>query len=474
MIPMSPLGRIALDRASAQSLHQQLYERLRNAVADGRLGPGARLPSTRGLAVQLGVARGTVDAVYARLAGEGYLTTQRHRGTVVTPGLLSTSRARPNPFQATSQAISRRHALEAFAPLQLGLPALDLFPRKAWARVLARQARHLSPDEMVYPDPMGLQALREAVAGYLAVSRGIACAAGEVVITHGYQDALNLTLELVAAAGDKVWIEDPGYGFAQRTLAARRMTLVPVPVDEGGLRVDVGRAKAADARLAVVTPAHQFPMGVTLTPERRRELLTWAQDAGAWLLEDDYDGEFHYSLHKPPALKAMDRAERVFYVGSFSKVMLPSLRLGYLVLPRPLAEEARTAQALRHRGVGLFEQQAVAEFMTQGHFARHLRRMRVRYKARRQALAAALESRFADRIAVEVPAGGMHVLARFPGEADDVDLAARAQALGLRPAPLSGQSLMYDAGRGLLLSFTNVAESKAAEVADRLFEALAL
>lgn len=464
-----PFDALAIDRASDSSLHRQLYDRIQGAIGDGRLAPGARLPSTRNLASQLGVARGTVDAVYARLAGEGCLVSRRHSGTIVAPGLTPA----PGRTPRITSAAGIPPPSSAWSPLQLGLPALDLFPRKPWTRIHARQARQLSAPAMLYPDPMGLPALREAVATYLAVSRGITCTIDQIVVTHGFQDALNLTAELVLKPGDAVWTEDPGYGFAQRTLAARGMAIAAVPVDEEGLCVGWGRTRAPDARLAVVTPTHQFPTGVALSPRRRRELLDWAAASGRWILEDDYDCEFHYSGRKPAALKALDLQDRVFYAGSFSKTLLPSLRLGYLVLPPQLAAAARTAQQLRHRGVAMFEQMAVAEFMRQGHFARHLRRMMLAYKARRAALVAALERRFGDRIEIVLRAGGLHVLARFPhSDVSDVELARRAQEVGLKPSPLSSQCLSHDLGQGLLLSFTNVAEDRADDVAAALFQAL--
>lgn len=460
-----------IDRVSERSLHQQLYQRIRSAVCDGRLAPGARLPSTRSLAVQLSVARSTVDAVYGRLAEEGYLTPQRGRGTVVTPGLYLQRSPLSGALAATAGSVVERGREfdEPWLPLQLGLPALDLFPRKPWARILARQVRQLSASGMIAPDPMGLPALREAIASYLAISRGIVCTAGQIVVTHGYQDGLNLTADLLLAAGDTVWIEDPGYGYARRTLQARKMSLAAVPVDDEGLCVEWGRKQAFEARLAVVTPAHQFPLGPTLSLARRRELLNWAAQSNSWILEDDYDCEFHYSGHKPAALKALDRGNRVIYAGSFSKSLLPSLRLGYLVLPRDIAESAKRGQALRHRGVGIVEQLAVAEFMEQGHFARHLRRMRGHYKARRNALVSALERQFGDDIDLVLHPGGLHILARFPKAPDDVDLVDRALEVGLKPSPLSRHSLKSDIGSGLLLSFTNVTERRAGDVAATLF-----
>lgn len=459
------LDAFAVDRASERPLHDQLYERIHGAIHDGRLAPGARMPSTRSLSTQLGVARGTIDGVYARLAGEGCLTARRPGGTIVCPSF------RPPPDKPA--APKPQPSSEPWLPLQLGLPALDLFPRKTWTRILARQARQLPIDEMVAPDAMGLPALREAIAAYLAVSRGIVCGLHQIVVTHGYQDALNLTVDLVLAMGDTVWIEDPGYGFVQRTLRARSMTIAAAPVDEEGLDIEWARAKAPKAKLAIVTPAHQFPLGVTLSPARRRALLAWAAEADRWILEDDYDCEFHYSGHKPAALKTMDVDQRVFYAGSFSKSLLPSLRLGYLVLPPQLVDAARTAQQLRHRGVAMFEQLAVAEFMRQGHFARHLRRMAVRYKARRNALVGGLERRFGDRIVLTHRPGGLHVLGRFAGLGDDFELARRAVQVDLKPTPLSGQYLAPGADQGLLMSFTNVPEDRADQIVASLARAIA-
>ena len=456
------IDQIGIDRGAGPSLHQQLYDRIRSGVREGRLAPGARLPSIRALSVHLGVARGTVDAVYARLAGEGYLQTARARGTIVSP------EGCPDGPDLSGAPAKDGSPVESWRPLQLGLPALDLFPRKAWIGVLARQARRLGAETMVYPDPQGVRELREEIAAYVAVSRGIACTADQIIVTHGYQDALNLIVDLVLSPGDEVWIEDPGYGFSRRALQARDLTLRPVPVDEEGLCVDWARVHAPRARLSVVTPAHQFPMGVTLSAARRRALLAWAAGSEAWIVEDDYDCEFHYSGHKPAALKALDAEGRVFYVGSFSKVLLPSLRLGYAILPPQLVSAGRDRQALRHRGVAALQQLAVAEFMRQGHFARHLRRMRLQYKARRNALAAALEADFGTGVDLDLRAGGLHILARFPGAADDVELARRAGEAGLKPTPLSGQTLEHHAGEGLLLCFTKVAEEQAPRVSATL------
>lgn len=366
-------------------------------------------------------------------------------------------------------------------PFNAGLPALDLFPRTLWARALdarsgralwarlaARAARRLAGPGLAYPDPAGLPALRAAVAAYLAVSRGVACRPAQVVVTGGYQAALDLVARLLLRPGDPVWFEDPGYALARRALEAAGARLVPVPVDEEGMGVAEARARRPDARLAVVTPAHQSPLGVALSPPGRRALSAWAAQADAWILEDDYDSEFHYAGRKPPALKGLDGGDRVLFAGSFSKTLFPGLRLGYLVLPARLAEAATAACDLLHRGQPAFEQSVVAAFMAEGHFARHLRRMRACYAARRLALADALTDRFAGRVQLALRPGGLHLLARFPGRGCDTDLVRRAREQGFAPTALSAQSVEHDAGQGLLLGFTNIPEARADAAAARL------
>jgi GntR family transcriptional regulator/MocR family aminotransferase len=264
--------------------------------------------------------------------------------------------------------------------------------------------------------------------------------------------------------------EDPGYGFARHALLGLGMRLLPVPVDEEGM--NLARARRSKARLAVVTPAHQAPLGVTLSLARRQALLAWAHDARGFVLEDDYDSEFHYSGFKPAALKSLDGEDRVFHAGSFSKTLFPALRLGWLVVPAQFAEDAARHCRDRGRGHASLEQAALASFLADGHFARHLRRMRQAYKSRRQALADALRETFGGDIDFTLPAGGLYILARFPGHDADRMLAARCGRHGLAVSPLSAQSIKYGAGEGLLLSFTNIAEKDAGAMAARLKQAL--
>jgi GntR family transcriptional regulator/MocR family aminotransferase len=457
---------IVLDPADTAPLYLQIASRLRAAVAAGTLSAGARLPSARTLAAQLGITRGTVDAAYALLAGEGSIEARGSAGTIVSPHMAAWSAP---PAQRSMKLGNRRPAIHAEPlPFRMGLPALDAFPRKLWSATVARAARATGPAELVQPDPAGFRGLREAIAAYLGLSRGIQCVPDQILVTGGFQGALALVRSVLLRPGDAVWVEDPGYIVARQALELAGASLVPVPIDRDGMRVHAGIIAAPRARLAIVTPTHQSPLGVALSLPRRLALLAWATEAGAWVLEDDYDSEFRYTGHPLPALKSLDRGERVVFAGSFSKVLFPGLRLGYLVVPELLTDAFLRASRLLSFGQASLEQRAVAAFMEQGHFARHLRRMRGLYADRRQALAASLRSTFGERLELELEAGGMHLLARFPTEPDDGAIVRRAVAVGLAPTALSGLTMAHDCGRGLLLGFTNVPETEAVSVVSRL------
>jgi GntR family transcriptional regulator/MocR family aminotransferase len=288
------------------------------------------------------------------------------------------------------------------------------------------------------------------------------------VITPGYQGALDAISRVLLRRDDRVWFEDPCYHLARAALERAGITLVPIRVDSDGLRVNDGVAHARDARLAIVTPSHQAPLGVALSLPRRLALLAWASEVGAYVVEDDYDGEFRYTGRPLPALKSLDRADRVLYAGSFSKVLFPGLRLGYLVLPEELVETFSGAILSRSAGASTFEQRVVATFMREGYFARHLKRMRSLYAARRQALADALSVVFGDRLAVDLEPGGMHLVARLSGDVRDTDLARKAQAAGFAVDVLSSRAIKYQREGGLLLGFTNIPEAEAITMCRRL------
>ncbi|HUN46172.1 MAG TPA: PLP-dependent aminotransferase family protein [Stellaceae bacterium] len=468
-----PAPAISLDRR--HPAYREIYERFRQAILSGSLGRGARLPSARTLAAQLGLARGTVDAAYGLLANEGYVVTRGAAGTVVDPALdrraLSALGAPPAAVPAApATTIAAAGGLPL--PFQMGMPALDAFPRKAWSRLVARHGR--AAPEAALPEPAGLPRLRREIATYLGVARGVVTAPENILVTGGFQGALGLVALALLRPGERVWMEEPGYFMTRRGLLAAGARPVDVPVDADGLRVREGIRRAPRARLAVVTPSHQSPLGVTLSLARRLELLSWARRSRGWILEDDYDGEFRYLGPPLPALRSLDREGRVLYAGTFSKVLLPSLRLGYLVVPDgELARFREVAGHLAPAPASLL-QSAVADFMAEGQFARHIRRMRALYAERRAAVAAALGERFGPRLRIELQAGGMHLLAWPAGGRRDSELVARAEAAGLAPSALSQMSATTRQKPGLLLGFANTPAARAGEDARRLADALGI
>ncbi|TRX73937.1 MocR-like pyridoxine biosynthesis transcription factor PdxR [Pseudomonas mangiferae] len=453
-------------------LYRQLYQRFRDAIAQGRLRPGDRVPAVRTLASELGVARGTVDAAYQLLIGEGYLLPRGPAGTVVSPR-LSLPPPGPAPSAARDSSPDAGGTPPSPRPFQLGLPALDAFPRALWSRLAARRLRGLDPAALGYPDPAGHGPLRVAIATYLGIARGIPCDPAQVFVTAGYPGALDLICRALLQPGDACWYEDPGYPFARAQLAAAGARLVPLPVDGEGLRVEVGLDRAPRARFAVVTPTHQSPLGVSLSLARRLALLDWARTAEAWIVEDDYDSEYRYTGRPLPALKSLDRHDRVLYTGTFSKVLYPGLRLAYLVVPPDEIARFRRCARLFHGGSPALLQAVVGDFLGEGHFARHLKRMRGLYGQRRAYLTQALAARFGEDLTVNRQAGGMHLLARLRKGVDDGWLADRANAAGLAVQALSCWTLEAPAAPGLLMGFTNLASAEQAEaLVERLHEAL--
>lgn len=482
-------ARIAhLDRRDGVPLGRQIYDRVRTAIDSGVLAPGARVASARSLASELGVARGTVEAAYQRLAGEGYLLARGPAGTIVSPNLpippnppatrserRGDSRApsvdAPMPKQAGASLVSLPPM-----PLQMGIPALDVFPRKVWARLAARRVRTTLPADLGYGDVRGERALRQAIAAYLHVSRGVACTADQIFVTAGYSASLALAAGALLRQGDTVWIEDPCYPPTRAVLRAASLTAQPVPVDEEGLIVSAGRELASHARMAVVTPSHQAPLCVSMSVSRRLALLEWASKSQAWILEDDYDGEFHYAGPALPALKSLDSNDRVLYAGSFSKVLFPALSLGYLAVPKAAVatfdEAVRAAPGRSPR----LTQGIVADFLAQGHFARHLKKMRLLYARRRTWLVDALRAEFGARVDIDQTRGGINVIMRVRARVGDVTLARRAQQAGLNCQPLSERyANARRQDRAVLMGLTNVASAEQArDIASRLREAFAL
>ena len=464
---------IEIDRSEAAPIYLQICERFKSAIAAGHLRPGDRVPALRGLATQLNTARGTVEMAYNILVDEGYLQMRGAAGTFVSSSLPASvvlpaarkSRERIGAPRATRKAIAADIGNDA-KPLRPGLPALDAFPRKVWSRLVAYRARSGDLASLTYPDPAGFRPLRERIATYLGLARGVECVPEQVFVTNGYRSTLELVLRSLAKPGDCAWFEEPGYLLARNFLGEAGLRLVPVPIDHDGLDVEAGEALEPDARFAFVTPSHQSPLGVTLSLARRMKLLDWASRAGSWIVEDDYDSEFRYAGRPLPALKSLDRDDRVIYCGTFSKVLFPGLRLSYVVVPgRAVARFDQLTKSMNAGSPYLF-QAAVADFIAQGHFARHLKRMRALYAERRMLLANAIAKAFGDRVSIELPSGGMHLVAIFPhrneGPVDDMAVAARAREAGLAVIALSAWYLNARAKhvvRGLVAGFANVADA---------------
>jgi len=450
-------------------LYRQVYERFRAAIAQGTLKPGDRIPSARALAKELGVARGTVEVAYSLLASEGYIQARGQAGTVVSPGLQpQAAAAAPAPPAVPVRDEPAWPRASGILPFQLGLPALDAFPRKLWARLGARELRGLQAPELAYPPSGGLPALRSATAAYLQVARGIHCQPSQVFITSGYNHSLRLVLQALFEPGEQVWMEDPGYPPTRFLLEQARLQPVPVTVDRDGLVVAAGIERAPRARGAVVTPAHQSPLCMSLSLPRRQALLDWAERGEAWIVEDDYDGEYRYVSRPLPALKSLDRQGRVLYAGTFSKVLFPGLRLAYLVVPEALAARFEQVCWLAG-GAPALTQSILGAFMAEGHFGRHIQRMRRLYAERRDAAAAGLAAALGARLRIEPQPGGMHLVARMEGQHADRRLAARMLEQGMFAEALSRWFAGPGEQSGLLLGFTNIAsEAQARELGLRI------
>jgi GntR family transcriptional regulator/MocR family aminotransferase len=417
----------------AGSLHRQLYRSLRGAILAGRLGAGERLPSTRGLARELGLSRNTVLAACEQLVAEGYAAPRARSGLFVADAVpvaasaARRTRARAKPVEPGLSDTGKRMA-SAVAPgratwspwqkplpydFRYGEPTYAGLPLDTWARLLGRRARRLSVRRLAYQAPGGATELREALAGYLARARGVVCAPEQIVIVHGSQQALDLATRLLVDPGATVVLEEPHYTGFSLCAKAAGASLVHVPVDDQGLRTDE-LAKVSAAKLAFVTPSHQYPAGAVLSLPRRLALLDWAARAGAYVLEDDYDGEFRFDGKPIECLQALDRDGRVIYVGTASKLLFPSLRIGWVVAPESLAPSFQNAKALADTGTPSLEQLALADFIAEGHFERHARRARARTAKLRAALLGALDDELGERARVRGASAGLHVLLELP------------------------------------------------------------
>jgi GntR family transcriptional regulator/MocR family aminotransferase len=503
-MPFDPSG---LQLTAGRGLVRQLYEQLRERVLDGRLEGGVRLPASRDLARALAVSRNTVIGAYEQLCAEGFTQARIGDGTYIAmanplpvatspkirsstglstafeggiPTTLSTDSAVVSSSTAAFTPALRQAMAPVMAPpktgapraFQVGVPAFDLFPFGVWAKLYSDFWRTPNPAALGYQDPAGHLALREMIAAYLRSSRGLACTADQIVITCGAQQGISLCAQLLLQAGDCAAMENPGYRAAGHALASVGARLAGIGVDEEGLRCN-DLADLTDCRLVYVTPAHQYPTGVTLSLARRFQLLEWARRSGAWILEDDYDGEYRYSGAPLAPLAALDRSERVIYIGTFGKVAFPALRLGYLVLPQALASAFAQRRAIDMRHSEVASQWVMARFMAQGHFQRHIRRMRKAALGRRNALLALWPHGVAGCSPIPQVSAGLHVKIDVAGVAREAQLVSLAELAAVDIQPLSSYWLEaadvpVDKRAGLVLGFAGVNEAEIASAVGRL------
>jgi GntR family transcriptional regulator/MocR family aminotransferase len=482
---------VPIDRSLAVPLRDQLYRQLRTAILEARLAPGARLPSTRAIAEQTGLARQTVVEAYDQLLAEGYVESRPASGTYVTETLpddlleaqhhrtlTPVHTAEPRGLSARGERLGqlRLDTNPHYATprmFETGSPALDQFPFELWWRLTARHLQRGRTDLLAYAEAAGWGPLREAIADHVSSVRAARCTADQVIITTGTQQAAYVAGQALLDPGDDVWVEEPGYAGVKAALVAAGARMVPVPVDDEGLDVAAGSALSPEARLAYATPSRQFPLGVVMSLQRRRSLLEWARRAGAWILEDDYDSEYRYSTRPLASLQGLDTSGCVIYLGTLSKVLFPALRLGYLIVPPALVEPLARVRAVIDRHGPTIEQAVLTDFIVEGHLARHVRRMRGLYAERPGVLVRLLRQKLGHVLEVEEAESGMHLVAWLREGLDDVAISRWAEDAGIVANPLSPRYISSNRRHALLLGFSAWPPNDLAEGVDRLAAAIA-
>jgi GntR family transcriptional regulator/MocR family aminotransferase len=468
---------ISINRKAPKALQRQIYDAYRTAIVERSLRSGQRIPSTRVLASELGVSRFPVLNAHAQLLAEGYFESRVGAGTVVSssiPDQLTTgeppSRARSAATRSGPRPVARRCSallpalsspwLSGWGAFGVGQVAVEQFPFQIWSSLVMRRCRSADAKSLHYGNQAGSQSLRETVATYLRTARSLRCEAEQIMIVSGSQQALEISARVLLDPGSRVWVEEPGYRLARDVFALSGCHLVPVPVDMEGLDVAAGIKKCRKARAALVTPSHQFPLGVTMSASRRLRLLDWAQSSGSWILEDDYDSEYRYESMPIASLQGLDANGRVIYIGTFSKVLFPSLRLGYLVIPSDLVDRFLRVRRAMDLGPPTFYQEVLADFIGEGHFARHIRRMRVLYGERRSALVESIHTELGSQVEVLGGEAGMHLTATLRNGGRDLDIAERAARQNLWLWPLSPSYLGPVSRSGFILGFGSTAVSE--------------
>jgi GntR family transcriptional regulator / MocR family aminotransferase len=481
-ISSSFLPPIALDPKGKIPMYRQLYEWFRGAILDGQLRPGQRVPSTRSLAAELKLSRIPVSSAYEQLQAEGYFETFTGAGTCVARSIpddtlkaavgKSRNASRQSSGKKAPRRVSRRVALMHMEPqswldnlgaFRVSLPAIDHFPIGIWSKLVARHSRNPPIGSMVYQDAMGWLAFREVIAEYLGTVRGVRCEPSQILVTTGSQQGLQLSAQVLLDPNERVWIEEPGYHGARHALMAAGAQLIPVPVDAEGLNVAEGIRRNRNALAVYITPSHQYPMGMTMSATRRMLLLNWAMRTGAWIIEDDYDSEYRFGGRPIASLQGADTDARVIYIGTFNKVLFAALRLGYVVVPKDLVPAFATARDAADVFSSTLYQAVMTDFIREGHFARHIRKMRMLYMERRAALVETIHKQMGDKLEVVGAEAGMHLVALLPPGVSDVVVGRKAAQMGVSAMPLSFCCLKPPARGGLILGYGGVDAKQAHE-----------
>ena len=464
---------IAVDRKAAKPLHKQIYDGFLSVIVHGNMRPGQRVPSSRTLSIELGISRIPVLNAYAQLLAEGYFESRKGAGTFVSESLPESlticEDKTPQPTQANSgpRPVARRALLLSrydrapwvggFGAFSVHQPAFDHFPFPIWSSLITRHSKSPRFSQIHNTDPRGSETCREAICTYLRTARAVHCDPSQVMVVAGSQQALEISARVLLGNGSPVWIEEPGYRLARSVFQGAGCRLVPVPVDEDGMNVSAGIKQCAKARAAYVTPSHQYPLGSTMSASRRMQLLNWAQVTGSWIIEDDYDSEYRFESMPISSLQGLDRNARVIYIGTFSKVLFPSLRLGYIVIPPDLVDHFVAVRVAMDIFPPYLHQEAITDFMREGHFARHIRRMRLLYSERRTALVESIREQFGSRLEIHGSQAGMHLAVTLPKGLSDREIATRAARKGLWLWPLSPSYLGAVPRQGFILGFGNTA-----------------
>lgn len=475
---------VAVDRRLTIPLHRQIYDGVRTAILQEQLAPGQRVPSSRELALELRVSRIPVLNAYAQLMAEGYLESRAGAGTFVSSSLPERMTSCERPLMAPAirrsglRPVARRSALypgfantgrrHGWGAFGLHQPAFDHFPFQAWSRLVMRHCRNPRASVIHHIDPLGSERFRDEICHYLRTARSVRCEPGQVMIVSGSQQALDIAARVLFDPDDPVWFEEPGYWLARNVFTGASCRLIPVPVDADGLNVAEGVRRSKNARAAYVTPSHQFPLGSTMTASRRLQLLHWAQSSGAWIIEDDYDSEYRFESMPIASLQGLDQDSRVIYIGTFSKVMFPSLRLGYIVIPPDLVDRFAAVRFAMDIFPSYLAQEVLADFMHDGHFARHIRKMRRLYGERRTALVESLLKEFGTLLEVHGAEAGMHLVVTLPEGFSDHELAANAAREELWLWPLSITYATEPARQGFILGFGSTPAPAMARAVRRL------